>query len=457
MALRPIDGDVGGAGSTGGEAVAEPMLSEYVSIWGDSRTAQNYSTATNEPTPVARSWAWWFETLSQRVRMSKNFNFGVSGDSIAQLWARIEGDVANAYGVKPSQVPAGVAVVLIGTNSVNAGTSMISMMTDLHKILDWLTGRGHKVLLVCEWPRGTGTTEGSNGLLSAANQKLMYQYAQNLRMIKQKNVFPVDVWPHTADPLKTTASPLAGFVNTDGLHNSPGSAFVTGKLLAQVTEDQALLPRLRIPPSSNGDVYDAVANPTGTLNSNPMLQKGAGGTLGSNASGEVPEGYTLTAPAGMTAVGSFVTVTMPNGLKRQAYRVVLSGTPTVNNATATLRQSGMLSKVNQAQDVLEGGAEVIVSDGHVNFAAPAVCIDTGVNNTRAYGGLSITGDTQLPAQATQGYYGVSRTCDLPLAEQPTQASAISFECRPMFTLSGVASNVTIDFLSMWCRKKRNAL
>lgn len=123
MALRPIDGDVGGAGGgTGGEAVAEPMLSEYVSVWGDSRTAQNYSNGTNEPTPVARSWAWWFEALSQRVRMSKNFNFGVSGDSIAQLWARIEGDVANAYGVKPSQVPAGVAVVLIGTNSVNAGT-----------------------------------------------------------------------------------------------------------------------------------------------------------------------------------------------------------------------------------------------------------------------------------------------------------------------------------------------
>ncbi|MFD1690669.1 hypothetical protein ACFSHR_01335 [Azotobacter chroococcum] len=105
------------------QAVSAQQVQELrASVWGDSRGRHNWNTGnTNVPAPLARGWLWYYETLSQCVRLAHDFDQAVPGDLISDLWFRIQNDVPNAYGVRPSQVPPGVACLLIGTNSVNAG------------------------------------------------------------------------------------------------------------------------------------------------------------------------------------------------------------------------------------------------------------------------------------------------------------------------------------------------
>ena len=420
-----------------------------VSGWGDSRTAQNWTTTNlNQPAPLARGYLWWFEALSQRVRVTSDYNQGLSGDTIAELWSRLQNDTPNARGVKPSQVVPGTAVLHVGTNSVNGGLAVTTMTSTYLLVLDWLVKRGFKVMVITEWPRGGDTANGS--LLTPNNQKLMYGFVEALRRLRGlQNVWVVDVWPRTADPARTDCRPLPNMLNPDDLHNSPGIAFITGLELARVARDEMALPRYKLCPASNGDQYDATLNTKGCLNTNPMLIAGAGGTLGSGASGQVPEGYTLSASTGLTVAGSFVTVLL-DGNPRAAYRLVVSGTPGSNNASVLLRQTGLLPKV-LANDVVEGGYEVMVSAGHVNFGAPGLLLDTTAAATRAHGGLSISGDRQMAIQAVQAFYAVPRTCEYPIgATLPTQ---LNLEMRPYFTLAGVASAATVDILSCWVRKK----
>lgn len=438
----------GGNGGAGGSAA--PFLSPIVVPWTDSRGAQNWVTSTNVPAPLARGWLVWLETLGQRVRVDHTYSQAKSGDSISQLLARITGDVVNDYGIRPSQVPPGPWINLIGTNTGNAYSAATSgpinayvdqMLSDLGKILDWQVARGAEIYQIAEWPRGDSV--GGTALLSADAVKVMYAYAEGIRGIRRKGVEVVDVQPRMADPAKTDYTPLAGILNNDFLHNAPGAGFITGDALNHRMTLTSRLPKLSLLPSSNGDQYEAVARPKGCLNTNPMLVQGAGGTLGTNATGACPEGYTLSASAGLSVVGSFVTTTLPDGTKRPAFRMTVSGTPTSANGTALLRQSGLIGKLN-AGDTIESVYETLVADGHVNFAAPGQMLDTGVSASRLHGGLSITNDTQMAASAVKGFYGVPRSAKGKFDVLP---ASLSFQFGPYFTLAGVASNLVMDFLS----------
>lgn len=433
-------------GSGGGFTPTPASADIRVSVWGDSRTAQNWNLNTTRPAPLARSWLWWMEALSQSIRMTYDYGFGVSGDDISQLLYRMVNDIPNPAGIKPSQVVPGLAILHIGTNSVNAGVSVADMMVQYRQVLKWLTDRGFKVALISEWPRGSDTA--NSGLLTPANQLLMYGYAEELRRLRGiPNVYVVDVWPRTADPARTDCRPLPNMLNTDDLHNSPGMCFITGDELAAVPAFFGM-PKVRRTPSSNGDVY-SVGNPRGCLCTNPMLVQGAGGTLGANATGVAPEGWVLSASGGLSVVGSFVT-TMRNGVKVKAFRMVISGTTTGTNSYVSLRQSGLLSKIAPG-DVLEGGYEVVVADGHVNFAAPGLMIDPGVAAERCHGGLSLTGDRMMAAEAVKSFYAVPMATDYIVPD--TLPASLSYELRPYFTLNATASSATIDLISAFLRKK----
>ncbi|ATW57975.1 GDSL-like lipase [Pseudomonas phage nickie] len=455
MGARPFNPGAGASGGGGGSS-SPAKLGEYLSVWGDSRTAQNWTTSVNPtvPGPLSRSWAWWSEALSGRVRMTHRYNFGVSGDSTAQLLARMTGDVANGAGVKPSEVPAGPAVLFIGTNSVNAGVSVADLMTQLNACIDWLQGKGHMVFVVAEWPRGTGTTEGSNGLLSAANQKTLYAYASEIRRLNvtKKGVHVVDPWPWLADPTSSKASVIPKAYNVDGLHNAPGNAFIVGELLAKAYE-KAGLPKQVFPVGSQ-DLWD-VTNPYGCQNKNPMLTLGAGGNKSTNAdpASVVPENYTLTATTGLTVLGSFVTVTMPDGSKRPAYRMVVSGIAdgAVNNPNMMLRQSSMYDAEKQkVGDILEAGYEVIVADGHKNLSSVGISLTNGVTANTAYGGLQLTGDQTMPESCVKGFYATPRTNEFTV----TSAAQLNFELRFYCSEAGAQTNVTVDILGAWVRKKQ---
>lgn len=425
-----------------------PFQGTMIVPWADSRGAQNWNTNTTPPAVLARSPLYWAEMLSQRLRVNVDYMQAVSGDTIEQLVARIANDLPGNFGTKkPSEVPPCIAYVQIGTNSVNQGTPLATMLNQIDVVVTWLLARGHKVILLAEWPRGAqGSTDGQ---LSADNQKLLLAYHNGLLRIRRKNVWIVDVWPMVADPASVNAYPKANMLNPDNLHNSPGVAYITGKEIARVVREEMTLPRTKLTTSSNTDQFDAALQPRGCINTNPMLVKGAGGTVGTNATGEAPAGYTLSASAGLSVAGSFVTVTDPSGNPRPAFKMTVSGTPTSGNGYASLRQSGLIGKV-AAGDILEANYELILDSAQQNMTGPGLMIDTGTAATRAHGGLALTGDNPMPTGLPVAEYGVARTPDLTLAALP---SSLSFEMRLYFTTANVAAAGAVSILSSGLRKR----
>lgn len=428
-----------------------PMMPLIVPI-GDSRSIQNWNSNTTPVAPLARGPGWIVEMLSQRVRLDSDYMQGVSGDDIEQLLSRIQTDTPGTYGkFKPSEVPPCVMMLLIGTNGVNKGTPLATLMTQLNAVLDWCVAKGHKVMLIAEWPRGAaGNTENP---LSSDNEKLLVAYHNAILRIRRRNVYIVDVWPRVADPASLNAYPRPNMTNGDTLHNSNGISTIQAQEMVRVMIEEMKLPRGKITASSNTDQYNATLMPFGCLNVNPMLRQTvagvSAGTLVSGGAGVAPAGYSLGASAGLTATGSFVPdVLQADGSYRDVYRVVVTGTPTTANGYFSLRQSGLASKT-ALNDIIEMNYEVNVS-GQKNFAAPGMFIDTGVTATRGHGGLSITGDAIMPLGAIRPYYGVPRATNVTLNPLPAN---LSMELRPYFTLSGVESGVTCDLCSVSVRKR----
>lgn len=431
---------------------------DYLSIWGDSRTAQNWNSAGNAI--LARGYAFWAEALSGRVRVSQKYNFGVSGDSIQQLLDRITNDTANAAGTKPSQVPPSHAVLHIGTNSINSGTTVASCMYQLNKIIDWLLQKGHTVYVVSEWPRGLTAT--GNAMLTADNQKIMYGYAREIRKLTRvKKIKVIDCWPAMADPTLNTAQPRLGYLNGDGLHPSIGAGFLTGKLIAKALEENNAH-KIAFPPGSQ-DLYDATSNKEGALNPNPMLRGTGGSVAATGASGVAPDSWTITPSSGLTGAGSQVTVTMPDGTKREAFRLTIGGTAGAVNGSVMLRipnttranASGVwFGKINDG-DVIEGWAEIMVADGFQNMSNVTCNIVADTTALSALGGTytsgGSTGDVQWPDNLKQAYSAIIRSPELTVGATHT---TFQFEVRAYF-LDAAASSLTIDILSAGMRKKTN--
>lgn len=427
--------------------------------WGDSRSIQNWNEQTNPVAPLSCGPAWLIEMLSQRVRLDSDYMQGKSGDDIEQLLARIVADTPGTYAkFKPSEVPPSLALLLIGTNGVKKGTALDVLLTQLNAVLDYLVAKGHKVLLLAEWPRGAaGNTDNP---LTADQEKVMIAYHNAILKIRRRNVWVVDVWPRVALPGSLNAYPRPNMVKDDTLHNAMGVSMITAQEAVRVMVEEMKLPRGKFTVSSNTDQYNATLNPYGPMNTNPMLQQTvaglSAGTLGANGRGFAPAGYALNASAGLIATGSFVPdVLQPDGSYRDVFRVVVTGNPTTTNGYWSLRQSGLASKA-ALDDLIEMHYEVNISN-QKNFSCPGMFIDTGVTATRAHGGLSLTGDKMMPVQAIRNYYGVPRSANAKLNPLPAN---LSMELRGYFTAAGTAevpvdSTVTADLMSV-CVRKRTA-
>lgn len=446
MSVRPYS-PVGESGS--GDSPFGPLpLSHWLSVWGDSRTEQNWNSARTAL--LARGYAFWTELLSRRVRVHKKYNFGVGGDDIGELYARMTGDVPNDQGVKPSQVPPGPAVLFIGTNSIILDLPTETMMAQLKNCINWLKNKGHMVFVVADYPRGLGS------ILSVNEQKLMNAYVDAIRelALTDKEIRVVDPWPYAADPSVSTCIPLAGMVNPDGLHPTPGMGFIIGKLLAEAFKDADL--RKIVFPAGGQQLYDSVLTPKGNLIKNPnfsVTKAAPGGSI----TGVVPEDWNLTLGAGLSLVGSNVTVTLPDGTKRKAWRAVITGTTATDFLNLQVRQGSLdVSRVAEGE-IVEGHFECMVADNPVNLVSPACNIATNDSATSAFGGATTSGankDLSIPVDVATGFYGITRAPEYvhQLLTTGGVATTLAFECRPYFGNAGPV-NVTIDFLSASMRRK----
>jgi hypothetical protein len=110
-------------------------------------------------------------------------------------------------------------------------------------------------------------------------------------------------------------------------------------------------------------------------------------------------------------------------------------------------------------DILEGGAEIIVSDGHINLNSVSCNLITDSTSSSSLGGYYSTGsilgsgqssaDTKWPDNLIQGYSGIVRSPEYTWISAYTK---LQFEIRAYFT-EAVASSLTVDILSAWVKKK----
>lgn len=432
--------------------VPEPV--PQIACLGDSNTFINWgddpSTGTSQISPPTqgklqtRGFAFWAQALSgARVEFAQDLNFGVSGETSTQILARVN-DAANSR--------ADAVVVLAGTNDRGvAALSAAITIANLTAIITALRAKNKRVFLLTVPPRGLSGTP----YFTAGSQQLNYLYAVNTwikRVASQaRGVTVIDPWADWADPLSNVAAFRAGQINAaDAAHFGPASAYPIGKLLA--AEFAKAYPAIDWLPKSNFDVYDAINNPTGALNTNPMMD-GTSGTLSGSTptpTGQVADSWSLSGTdGGFTLAGSKQTV--GNDVFQ---RIALGGTPGAgSDRLVTLGQSISQSAGRVvAGDVLEAFARVKVGASSGLFGIALILQETynpGSGNTTLEtrcGDSSHVANVFMP---TEAWEGVLR---LPPFTIPS-GSLISLQFR--LRAWGLASNAVsanIDVTGMVARK-----
>lgn len=242
-----------------------------LALLGDSITDQNSRnilppTASPSQAWFADGYATWARILSrQRFDITPSGDFGVSGDTLQLMLARI-GDVL-AYA--PSH-----CVVLGGSNNFASDTFATCRDTWL-SIVTTLIAAGISPIIMPAPPRASGTLTVAQTLLQARFTNYQREWCR-----ANRGAYFVDYLPLVADQTSAVAAPLAGMVKADGLHPSTIGAYWMGKALADLLV--SIAPTLPTEFSSGVDYYDATNNPTGNLlysgTTNRGLLAGTGGT-----------------------------------------------------------------------------------------------------------------------------------------------------------------------------------
>lgn len=195
---------------------------------------------TTYPAPLAgRGWYHWANALTGN-RLTQVRNAGISGNTYAQMRARIDADVL-AYASD---------WVFMGApmNDVSTGRTFTQITDDANAMLDKLKGR--RVMIFTHPPH--------NGIDTVAEQDVLFRVNDWIRSLPttRKNVLVADAWRAVSDGQTTT--PATG-LTTDGVHYSTAGAARVGKAAAD-----ALLPWLSAQPyrtSSSIDPRRIIANP----------------------------------------------------------------------------------------------------------------------------------------------------------------------------------------------------
>lgn len=238
-----------------------------------------------------------------RARHLPEDNYGTSGDTTANVYARVDEWVSS---------DCQVAVILAGTNDRgSANMTLAQSQTNMLSILSAWTGYrpGRLAIVVAETPRYDAAA------LSGQQLQNHIDYNAWLSGLSMNSVVVVDVWD--------------GFANTDcvdGLHFNATGAFKVGDAVAAVLDK-------RIEP---GEVPPLAGNPV--VNHD---MTGTGGTKSGSATGTVADGWSLVRST--TNVGSLTLA----GAKvvrhgREWQEIVVAGTPTAINVSE-LRQQVALS------------------------------------------------------------------------------------------------------------------
>lgn len=417
---------------TGGLRISAPQgHGKTVALLGDSITANNNLAATyNSQTGY---WTHASILLGKRFASSPALNFGVSGETSAQILARV-GTVILA---QPD-----VCVVLAGTNDVAGGVSAENAYANIAQIWKSLTSAGISVVAGTVFPR-------SDAPMTPTYSKVL-QRLNNLIRLNAPKYVDVHLWDAHQD-LADMTSTVSGCISTyfsDNLHPNRLGAYWAGKSLAAVFNKA--FPTDGFPAYrcvSGGDLFDATYAPTGNLLSNALLAGTGGTNAGAYATGSVANSFTVYRGLGstITCVASKGVATLPNG---QTYPTQILTVSTPGGGVAVEEIAFFQNVTTAVGDSLIGGFDIDIASisGKLNYVTPRV--------QAQYASYSVLAeDAKYYAGSASGYlpeafsgHTQSTTGIAPAGGTSTQfAAVVSLDCT-------VASSVQVTIGMPYLRK-----
>lgn len=388
------------AGSSNPPAPLKPFVNGQRSLafFGDSLTALGFTISGNNVLKGLTGYTCWVNNLSrQRFYTPDGMNFGVSGDTSAQMVARLSPVVA----AQPN-----ICSVWVGGNDLSGSVSFASLTGNLNTIYNALAAIGCTVVAIPIIARNAANA------WTAAQQLVGMQVNEWIRRqaAARKGFVVVDCGSVYDDPTSATWVPYAAYTD-DGIHTNPLGAYVIAT--RAVSELTALYPDYYIPVSTAVDVYDATNNPTGNLLPGGMFL-GTGGTTGSPATGTTATGWATVATSLLGATCAMSKSTMADG--RIAQQIDLSGTYT--GSLGFLTMNGTMTNANfAAGDVIEGCLEFSIAASSAAIAS----IDAYIQSTE--GGVTYTCHAANPKTTSTGivtaaYSGILKTPQRTITAQP---------------------------------------
>lgn len=347
-------------------AVLGDSISQHNSLNGNAGANSNgtWNASLYGNRYISFGYMSWLRYLSRNAfDFDGNSNFGVVGDTTAQILAR------TAAALTASN--AATWFVMGGINDRGASPlTLAQSQSNIAAIVQMVLNAGRIVVLMV--PTGSGDTSNTGQRLTSTQLLIHQQFRRWLfeTYSATPGVILVDTWPAYTDPASTLGDNIVGRTY-DGLHPSPDGAFRLASLLLPVAN--MLFPPRSFLPASASDVYDATNNPNGALNLNPLFT-GTGGTAGTQGSGTIATSW-LGTNGGETShtrvysqpsATSFNSVTYPGGISKTWQQCVVAGTPSSTADVNLLYQSVSSLVVN---GVYRAQAEIEVDSGSTGIIA----------------------------------------------------------------------------------------
>ena len=247
------------------------------------------------------------------------YNRGIQGQTSAQILARLNRDVLSVLpGLHRLIICAGTNDALQSAAGSNPVT-VAQTVANINSMIQMAFGAGVEYVDVCIPPPNNTAT---NAL--AANKYLLNLRQQLLKLCSQyDHVFPWSLYDTLVNATSTTL-PFTSALTFDGTHpNATGAGLIATSLYASsamAVYNHQILPRAL-------SVLDNFTNDSANINlMNNGLMQGAGGTVGTNASGTAPNNTSLSTTSANVTVVSAVGATAQTGGQGNDWTLTITAT-----------------------------------------------------------------------------------------------------------------------------------
>jgi len=258
-----------------------------IAIFGDSITAQN--TSSDARSNQARGYMVQAHALAmRRFSYDSTLNFGVGGNTVTQMIARIQ-DVIDAA---PARV-----LFLGGTNDLSGGDTAATIFARIQTVISTLNDAGIPVDVIPVTPRSYNMDATKRKHLNHLNHLILNEVGNRNPAffgVVPANIPLIDINSSTGDPITGGFFPES---DSTFLHPQDYGATLMGQVISDYYS--VLFPTLPVYFNNQSDAYDATYNPYGYINLNPFLT-GTSGTAGTGITGSVATSYTIERNTGST-------------------------------------------------------------------------------------------------------------------------------------------------------------